>query len=85
MVLIALFPRFFIRQVGPCRAALARRADEYPAVDGMDEVMLAAASLLAVASSPQEDTMDELLERLRWMLNLPVTATAEDIIAELNS
>ncbi|EHD21547.1 MULTISPECIES: phage protease [Brenneria] len=55
-----------------------------PAVDGMDEVMLAAASLLAVASSPQEDTMDELLERLRWMLNLPVTATAEDIIAELN-
>ncbi|MEC5319302.1 phage protease [Brenneria populi subsp. brevivirga] len=55
-----------------------------PAVDGMEEVMLAAASLLAVASSTQEDTMDELLERLRWMLNLPVTATAEDIIAELN-
>lgn len=55
-----------------------------PAVDGMDEVMLAAASLLAVTSSTQEDTMDELLERLRWMLNLPITATAEDIIAELN-
>lgn len=55
-----------------------------PAVDGMDEVMLAAASLLTVALSTQEDTMDELLERLRWMLNLPITATAEDIIAELN-
>ncbi|QHP82390.1 hypothetical protein EO763_22265 [Pectobacterium odoriferum] len=55
-----------------------------PAVDGMDEVMLAAASLLAVTSSTQEDTMDELLERLRWMLNLPITATAEDITAELN-
>ena len=27
---------------------------------------------------------EELLERLRWMLNLPVSATAEDIIAELN-
>jgi hypothetical protein len=28
--------------------------------------------------------MEELLERLRWMLNLPISATAEDIIAELN-
>ncbi|WP_244665184.1 phage protease [Candidatus Symbiopectobacterium sp. 'North America'] len=55
-----------------------------PAVDGMDEIMLAAASLLAVTSSTQEDIMDELLERLRWMLNLPITATAEDITAELN-
>ncbi|WP_038906875.1 phage protease [Dickeya oryzae] len=55
-----------------------------PAVDGMDEVMLAAASLLAATSSTQEDSMDELLERLRWMLNLPITATAEDITAELN-
>ncbi|GAB7214741.1 phage protease [Dickeya oryzae] len=55
-----------------------------PAVDGMDEVMLAAASLLAATSSTQEDTMEELLERLRWMLNLPITATAEDITAELN-
>ena len=27
--------------------------------------------------------MEELLERLRWMLNLPVSATAEEIIAEL--
>ncbi len=26
---------------------------------------------------------EELLERLRWMLNLPITATAEDISAEL--
>ncbi|AIK14260.1 Mu-like prophage I protein [Pectobacterium atrosepticum] len=55
-----------------------------PALDGMDEVMLAAASFLTSASSTQEDTMDELLERLRWMLNLPITATAEDITAELN-
>lgn len=27
---------------------------------------------------------EELLERLRWMLNLPISATAEEIIAELN-
>lgn len=30
-----------------------------------------------------DSSMDELLERLRWMLNLPVTATAEEISAEL--
>ena len=27
--------------------------------------------------------MDELLEQLRWMLNLPLSATAEEILAEL--
>lgn len=27
--------------------------------------------------------MDELLEQLRWLLNLPVGATAEDVIAQL--
>ena len=27
--------------------------------------------------------MDELLERLRWMLNLPISATAEEVKAEL--
>lgn len=58
-----------------------------PALDGMDEVILAAASLLSATDNPQpEDStaMDELLERLRWMLNLPITATQDDIIAELN-
>lgn len=28
--------------------------------------------------------MDELLERLRWFLNVPVSATAQDILDELN-
>ena len=28
--------------------------------------------------------MDKLLEQLRWMLNLPLSATAEDILAELD-
>lgn len=28
--------------------------------------------------------MEELLEQLRWMLNLPLSATAEEILAELN-
>lgn len=61
-----------------------------PAVDGMDEVMLAAASSFAALSqTPQEEPLvddeliKELLSNLRWMLNLPATATAEDIKTEL--
>lgn len=53
-----------------------------PALDGMDEAMLAAASLLA-ATSTEDTTMDELLEQLRWFLGLPLSATQEDILAEL--
>lgn len=53
-----------------------------PALDDMDEVMLAAASLLAVTSD-EDFPMDELLEQLRWFLNLPTAATADDILAEL--
>ncbi|WP_353115330.1 phage protease [Nitratidesulfovibrio sp.] len=49
-----------------------------PALDGMSVV--AAVEDLAT----QETAMDELLERLRWMLNLPVTATAQDIMAQLD-
>jgi len=30
-----------------------------------------------------ESSMDELLEQLRWMLNLPLSANAEEILAEL--
>ncbi|MGH8782071.1 phage protease [Paraburkholderia sp.] len=54
-----------------------------PAIDGMDAV--AASAIAALSSQPlPENSMDELLERLRWMLNLPVTATAEDISAQLD-
>ena len=59
-----------------------------PAIDGMDGVLLAAASLhfaLPPHTTPltQENPMDELLEKLRWMLNLPISSTAADINAEL--
>ncbi|RQZ65525.1 hypothetical protein DF052_26545 [Burkholderia glumae] len=54
-----------------------------PAIDGMEA--LAACAVAALTSqSIKEESMDELLERLRWMLNLPVTATAEDISAQLD-
>lgn len=40
-------------------------------------------SLEPVANQQEDDTMEELLERLRRILNLPELATAEDVIAEL--
>lgn len=64
-----------------------------PALDGMDEVTVAAASRLFAdltaqtgalpVDSTQEPEMDELLEQLRWLLNLPVGATADDVKAQL--
>jgi phage I-like protein len=56
-----------------------------PAIDGMQAVTVAATSLLAsVSTNPQESKMDELLERLRYLLNLPLTSTPEEIAAELD-
>ena len=57
-----------------------------PALDGLADVaQVVAASLLSPAAQPtQEDTqVEELIEQLRWLLNLPVGATAEDIKAQL--
>lgn len=66
-----------------------------PAVDGMDEVTLAAATALLVdettsqgvppVASLKETSMDieALLEQLRWLLNMPVGATADDIKTQL--
>ena len=58
-----------------------------PAIDGMDEVLLAAASLhFSLPTTPlsQETPMDDdALENLRWMLNMPVGSSANDIAAQL--
>lgn len=53
----------------------------YPALDNLNDLAAAAALLF---STPQESAMDELLERLRYLLNLPLTSTAEDISVELD-
>lgn len=58
-----------------------------PALDGMDAVALAAlfpTATAATLTAHEEDHMDELLERLRWMLNLPITAGPDEIKAELD-
>lgn len=55
-----------------------------PALDGLTDVMAKAALSLFSSTIKNEDSaMDELLERLRWMLNLPISATAEEVKAEL--
>ncbi|MCX8962143.1 hypothetical protein EHW64_13630 [Erwinia psidii] len=78
-------PVFAYDKSGRVLALLHAALTNTPAVDDMEPVLLAAATLLATTTTNEGNTaMDELLERLRWMLNLPITATAEDITAELN-
>lgn len=56
-----------------------------PNLDNLPEAQLAAlAQDYFTQNSPQESEMDELLEALRWMLNLPLSATPEEIKAELD-
>lgn len=59
-----------------------------PALDGLDDVSLTALSAhfsvpLASLSTQETNHMDELLEQLRWLLNMPVGASADDITAQL--
>ncbi|MEQ1966279.1 phage protease [Xenorhabdus nematophila] len=83
-------PVFLYDQQGHVTALLHSALTNTPALDGMDAVMLAAASRLAALNTPQpedhsvdDELIKELLNNLRWMLNLPATATTADIIAEL--
>lgn len=56
------------------------------AIDGMDEVLAAALNFNfppRTTSLTTENHMEELLEQLRWMLNLPVGSSADDVKAHL--
>lgn len=57
-----------------------------PAIDGLADVaaVVAASLLTPAAQPPQEETqVEELIEQLRWLLNLPVGATVDDIKGHL--
>ncbi|MCX7204749.1 MAG: phage protease [Proteobacteria bacterium] len=55
-----------------------------PALDELPPLSVAALSrLVSLTTQPQDPKMEELLEQLRWLLNLPVGATAEDVKAQL--
>lgn len=56
----------------------------FPAVDGLTDLAALAADIFSATPSTKETSMDEaLMEQLRWLLNLPVGATADDIKAQL--
>lgn len=63
-----------------------------PAIDGMEPLTATAAATFAadlaalsqtLIATQEETHMDELLEQLRWLLNLPVGATADEVKAQL--
>lgn len=71
----------FDKKTGAVKKIINAALTNNAAIDGMAEV-----SARLTASLTQENTAmdwEELLEQLRWMLNLPTLATKEDVIAEL--
>lgn len=82
-------PVFAYNKRGEVLELLHAALTNTPALDGMDAVMLAAASRLASLSTETETTtvdeelLSDLLSSLRWTLNLPATSTPEDIKNEL--
>ncbi len=81
-----LSPVFTYDKQGRVTGLLHVALTNNPALDELPELQVAALSRLVslTTSVTQEDsTMDELIEQLRWLLNLPVGATADDIKAQL--
>ena len=76
-------PVFLYDKNGNVLALLHVALTNTPNLQELPEARLAAAAQDFI-SQQQDTSMDELLERLRWMLNLPISATAEDILAELS-
>lgn len=81
-----LSPVFTYDKQGRVTGLLHVALTNNPALDELPELQVAALSRLLslTQSTPQEESaMDELIEQLRWLLNLPVGASADDIKAQL--
>lgn len=83
-----LSPVFSYAKTGEVLGVLHAALTNTPNIDALPEALLAAAAQdLFAQNQPeteQESSMnEELLEKWRYWLNLPVTATADEIIAEL--
>lgn len=78
-------PVFLYSKTGDVTTLINVALTNTPALDQLPEAKLAAAAqeFFAQNSIEQDSPMEELLEQLRWMLNLPLSATAEEITAEL--
>lgn len=81
-----LSPVFLYNPTGEILGLLHVALTNTPALDQLPEAKLAAAAqdYFSQNLTKQDSEMDELLEQLRWMLNLPLSATAEEIMAELS-
>lgn len=77
-----LSPVFMHDNAGQIFALLHASLTNTPNLDNLPEATLVAAAQ-DFFNQQQDTKMDELLEQLRWMLNLPLSATAEEIMAEL--
>lgn len=78
------------KKTGRVKAVIAAALTNNACIDGMDEVLSRAAANFALDGATIETNqenlsmdIEELLESLRWMLNLPTLATKEEVIAEL--
>lgn len=72
------------KKTGAIKSLLNAALTNNPALDGMDAVAASQFSKLINQQNDEEKlSMEELLNNLRWMLNMPVTATQEEIVAEL--
>lgn len=69
-------------KTGAVKKLLNAALTNNPALDGMDAVAASQFAQLIDQSNKESLTMN-LLEQIRWMLNLAVTATEEEVIAEL--
>ena len=81
-----LSPVFLYKKNGEIVALLHTSLTNTPNLDQLPEAKLAAAAqdYFTQNSTQQDSEMEELLEQLRWMLNLPLSATPEEIMAELS-
>jgi phage I-like protein len=67
------------KKTGKVKRLLHAALTNNPALDGMDAVAASQYQLL----NTEKLSMNELLEQLRWLLNMPVTATVDEVVAEL--
>ncbi|MCW5597794.1 MAG: hypothetical protein KIT59_01570 [Nitrosomonas sp.] len=67
------------KKTGKVKRLLHAALTNNPALDGMDAVAASQYQLL----NTEKLSMNELLEQLRWLLNMPVTATVDEVVTEL--
>jgi phage I-like protein len=70
-------------QTGVVTHVLMASLVNYPAIDGLNDLAAAAASLFPLPESEDHPMDERLLQLLRLLLNLPETALAGEIVGEL--